>query len=100
AGFMALLKVAVITAVLGQMRVEAFGGVSVVTVGGVVGAPGFAFVALAFLWGSPHPAARTASSNAKIQVLPSINLRISCSCSPVPRYSMLLPRHAGMSRIY
>jgi hypothetical protein len=41
AGFIALLKVAVTTAVLGQTRVEASGGVTKVTLGGVRGSPGF-----------------------------------------------------------
>ena len=38
AGFIVWLNVAVITAVLGQTRVEAFGGVTEVTVGGGHGA--------------------------------------------------------------
>src|SRR3984893_679633 len=88
AGFIALLNVAVMTAVVGQMRVEAFGGVSLVTVGGVVGAP--AFAAPEFLSMSPHPATRTASSNAKIQILPIIKLRISCSSLPATRHSRFL----------
>ena len=41
AGFIALLNVAVITAELGEARVEPRGGVTEVTVGGVSGAPGF-----------------------------------------------------------
>jgi hypothetical protein len=36
AGFIALLKAAVMTAVLGQIGVEPFGGVTSVTVGGVI----------------------------------------------------------------
>src|SRR5437868_709091 len=83
AGFIALLKVAVTTGVLGQTRVEASGGVTNVTVGGVSGSPGFP----APLSGSPHPARRTANRNAKsaeIQILLKFNLRIRFSSSSLP----------------
>jgi len=40
AGFMALLNDALTIAVLGQFKVEAFGGVTEVTVGGTSGLPG------------------------------------------------------------
>ena len=45
AGFIGLLKVAVITVEPGEARLEPSGGVTEITVGGVSGAPGF----LAFL---------------------------------------------------
>jgi hypothetical protein len=80
AGFIALLNVAVMTAVLGQTRVEASGGVTVVTAGGVSGLPGFpAFPAFAFLSESPQPATRAASRNGKIHVLITVTLYISFS---------------------
>jgi len=77
AGFIGLLNVAVITAVLGQTSVEPSGGVTDVTVGGVSGSPGFP--AFAFLSESLHPATRAASRNAEIQILLTINLRIKVS---------------------
>jgi hypothetical protein len=76
AGFIALLNVAVITAMLGQTRVEPFGGVTEVTVGGVRGLP-VPFAAS----GSPHPANATAKRNAGIQILLTFNVRISFSSS-------------------
>jgi hypothetical protein len=76
-GFIALLNVAVITATLGQTRVEPFGGVTEVTVGGVRGLPALP----GFLSGSPHPATKAASRNAEIQILLTMNLRISFSSS-------------------
>jgi len=88
AGFMALLNVAVITARLGQTRVEPFGGVTEVTVGGVRGLPGFP----GFLSASLHPATRTASRNAEIQTLLTINLRISFSSSPSYKAFRAYPR--------
>jgi hypothetical protein len=78
AGFMGLLKVApMIRPLLGQTLVEAFSGVTEITVGGVVGAPGLP--AFPFLSESPHPATTAASRNAEINILLTINLRISFS---------------------
>jgi hypothetical protein len=77
AGFIALLNVALITAMLGQTRVKPFVGVTETTVGAVRGLPG-----LPPLSESPHPAAKTASRNAEIQILLTFNLRISFSSSP------------------
>src|SRR5689334_8946498 len=94
AGFIALLKVAVITAVLGQTRVEASGGVTVIMVGGVRGSPGFP----APPSGSPHPARTTASMNAKnaaIQTLRTFNLHIRFSSSSLPSDKAF---HASMNR--
>ena len=65
AGFIALLKVAVMTAVFGQARVEPSGGVTEVTVGGARGAPGLT----GFLSGSPHPVAKMSSRNAANQIV-------------------------------
>src|SRR5437868_14691617 len=76
AGFIALLKVAVTTGVLGQTRVEPAGGVTAITVGGLVGLPG---PALAFLSGSPHPATTKAISDARTRLLATINLRMCFS---------------------
>jgi hypothetical protein len=73
---MGLLNVAVTTATLGQTRVEPAGGVTAVTVGG---ASGVVVPAVACLSGSPHPAKRTASRNAGIQILLTFNLRIGFS---------------------
>ena len=73
ARFIALLKVAVITAVL--TTVEPSGGVAEVTLGGVSGSPG----SLAFLSQSPHPTTRTASRNTQIQILLTTNLCITSS---------------------
>jgi len=80
AGFIALLNVAVIIATLGQTMELPFGGVTVVTVGGVRGSPGFPVPAL--LPEPQHPAITTVNRNARIQVLPTFNLRISFSSSP------------------
>jgi len=64
-GFIALLKVAVTTAVLGQMSVEPVGGVTDVTVGGATGSVG----AAPFLSGSPQPAAKMSTKSAVKQML-------------------------------
>jgi hypothetical protein len=75
-----LLKVALTTAVLAQTEVEASGGVTEITVGGVRGSPAFPGP----LSGSPHPARRTANRNAKnaeIQFFLAFNLRIRFSSS-------------------
>jgi hypothetical protein len=78
AGFIGLLNVAVIIATLGQTRVEPFGGVTEVTVGGVKGE-----VAVpAILSGSLHPVTTKAERNASIQILANFKLRISFSSSP------------------
>jgi hypothetical protein len=82
AGFIALLNVAVITAVLGQTRVEPSGGVTDVTAGGVKGSPGFEVVP-AVLSLSLHPAINPAERNAAIHIFRTFNLRISFSSSPV-----------------
>ena len=84
-GFIALLNVAVITALLGQ---SPFGRVTdtVGRVNGEVAPP-------VLLSGSPHPAITTASRNAGIQILLTFNLRISFSSSP--SYKAF---HASMNR--
>jgi hypothetical protein len=79
-GFIALLKVAVTTAVLGHIRVEALIGVTDVTVGGAKGLPGVN--AFGFLSGSLHPVARTNSRNAGIQILLIFTFRMCISSSP------------------
>jgi hypothetical protein len=87
ARFIALLNVAVITAVLGQTRVEASGGVTDVTVGGVDGSPGFVGVPAVFVL-ALHPARTAAERNAAIQRFRTFNVSISFSSSPshgVPR---------------
>jgi hypothetical protein len=91
-GFIALLNVAVTTAVLGQTRVEPLGGVTETTVGGLKGevAPGVPLSA------SLHPAATAANRNAGIQsFLKFDTLRISFSsiqpCKAIhaePRYQV------------
>lgn len=80
AGFIGLLKVAVMTAVLGQTSVEPFGGVTVITVGGVRGSPGLPVPAR--LSESPQPAIRTANKSAGIQTLETFSMRICISSSP------------------
>ena len=77
AGFIALLNVALITAMLGQTRVKPAVGVTEATVGVVRGLPGPPAVS-----GSPHPATRAANRNAGIQILLTFSLRISFSSSP------------------
>ena len=64
AGFIALLKVALIMAVPGQIPVLPFAGVTRTTEGGVVGE-----VATAFLSGSPQPAIKPSSRRAVRQIL-------------------------------
>src|SRR5258708_30417970 len=81
ARFIALLNVAVITAVLGQTRVEASGGVTDVTVGGVDGSPGFVGVPPVFVL-ALHPARTAAERNASIQRFRTINVSNSFSSSP------------------
>jgi hypothetical protein len=76
AGFIALLNVAVITAVLGQTRVEPLGGVARVTVGGVRGSPGFP--AFGLLSGSPHPAVKLSNRSTVNQILRLLCVRIQC----------------------
>jgi hypothetical protein len=76
-GFIALLKVAVTIAVLGQTGVVPLGGVTTVTVGGVRGSPGFPVPAR--LSPSLHPAMTTANKNAGIQILETFNVLISFS---------------------
>jgi hypothetical protein len=80
AGFIALLNVAVIIAMLGQTTELPFGGVTVVTVGGVKGSPGFPVPAL--LPEPQHPAITTVNRKVGIQILQTFNLRISFSSSP------------------
>lgn len=84
AGFIALLKVAVITAVLGHTRVEPAGGVTAVTVGGVSGASGFPDPAI--LSGSLQPAIRAANKNAERKISINFTLRISFSSPPSSKY--------------
>ena len=67
AGFIALLNLALIMAVLGHTGTPLFGGVTKVIVGGVSGSPGFP--ALAFLSKSPHPTAKLSSRSAVKQVV-------------------------------
>src|SRR5476649_69427 len=63
AGFIALLKVALIMAELGHTPAVALGGVTRITVGGVVGPT------TPFLSGSPHPATKLSSRSAVNQIL-------------------------------
>jgi hypothetical protein len=101
AGFIGLLNVAVITAVLGQTSVEPSGGVTDVIVGGVSGLPGFpAFPAFAFLSESLHPATRAASRNAEIQILVTLALCISFSCSTADNASFVLFHRLPHVRIF
>jgi hypothetical protein len=74
AGFMGLLNVALMMAVLGHTAGLPLTGVSEVTVGAVRGAPGFP--APAFLSESPQPAMTAANRNAGIQILANFNVRI------------------------
>jgi hypothetical protein len=62
-GFIALLNVAVIRALLGQLPEEPSGGVTEVTIGAV----NWGFPKL-ILSASPHPAITTAKKNARIQI--------------------------------
>jgi len=82
AGFMALLKVALMTTGLPHVKVEPLSGFTEVTAGGVSGLPGFP--APEFASGSPQPASRPANRIAGIQTLVDFNLRISFS--PSTRY--------------
>ena len=77
AGFMALVKVALMTRGLPQVKVEPLRGFTEVTAGGVRGLPGFP----TFGSESPQPASRPANRNAGIQTLVNLNLRISFSPS-------------------
>jgi hypothetical protein len=97
AGFIALLNVAVIRgALLGQRRVPF--GVTESAVGGVSGSP--APPVPAFLSGSLHPIAKTASRNAEIQILLTFNLRISFSSSHNYMAFQGLHRNAGSILTY
>jgi len=80
AGFMALLKTAVTTA-LGHIPEDPFGGSTdgASTVGAAKGEPGFPTPA--FLSESPHPAARMASRSAENKIPFTVNLRMSFSSS-------------------
>jgi hypothetical protein len=91
AGFIALLNVAVTIAMLGQTTELPFAGVTVVTVGGVKGAPGFPVPTS--LSGSLHPAITTANRNVGIKTLLTFNLRISFSSSP--SYEAFYAAHSG-----
>src|SRR5436305_8594667 len=66
AGFIALLNVALIMAVLGQTPTLPFSGVTEVTVGGVPGEPAAAAFCLS---GSLHPMAKMRSRNAVNRIL-------------------------------
>ena len=85
AGFIALLNVAVITAELGEARVEPSGGVTEVTLGGVSGSLGLP--AFAFLSKSRQPATKATNMNATNEIFPVLNLRISFSVPLVTRGS-------------
>src|SRR5438105_3881955 len=79
AGFIGLLKVAVINAVLGQTRVEPLGGVTLVTVGGARGEVGLVTLA-PFLSGSPQPAITSRAINtAETQIFPMFSVRMRFS---------------------
>jgi hypothetical protein len=67
AGFIALLNVAVTSAVFGQKRVEPAGGVTAVTVGAVWGAAGSA--AFGFRLGLQHPVAKPTNRSARNKIL-------------------------------
>jgi hypothetical protein len=88
AGFMALVKVALMTTGLPQVKVDPLSGFTDVTAGGVRGLPGFP----AFTSESPQPAIRTANRNAGIHILPTFNLRITSPLHAVIRRSTLLVR--------
>ena len=77
AGFIALVKVALITTGLPHVKVEPVSGFTEVTAGGVVGLPGLFAPELAS--GSLQPASRPANRNAGIQSLVNLELRISFS---------------------
>jgi hypothetical protein len=77
AGFMALLKDALMTTAVPQVRVEPERGFTDVTWGGVRGLPGFP--APGFASESPQPAMAMASKRTGIQILLTFNLRISFS---------------------
>ena len=76
AGFIALLKVALIMAVLGHTPALPFGGVTRITVGGVVGG-----VASPFLSGSLHPMAKLTNRSAVNQILFLLCVRMRASSS-------------------
>jgi hypothetical protein len=77
AGFMALLKDALITTGVPQVRIEPARGFTDDTWGGVRGLPGFP--APGFASESPQPAIAMASRKTGIQILLTFNLRISFS---------------------
>jgi hypothetical protein len=77
AGFMALVKVALMTTGLPQVKVEPLRGFTEVTAGGVRGLPGFP----TFGSESPQPVSKPANRNAGIQTLVNFSLRISFSPS-------------------
>ena len=77
AGFMALVKVALMTTGLPHVKVEPVRGFTEVTAGGVRGLPGFP----AFVSESPQPASTPANRNARIHTLVNFSLRISFSPS-------------------
>src|SRR5205807_764198 len=74
AAFMALLKVALIMAVLGHTPALPFGGVTRITVGGVVGG-----VAIPLLSGSPHPMAKPINRSAVNPILCLLCVRMRAS---------------------
>lgn len=82
AGFMLLLKIAVITGALGQASVVPFDGVTEVTVGAASGVP----AATAFPSGSPHPAVKLSSRSAinQIPCLRSIRIQTISPALPPP----------------
>jgi hypothetical protein len=77
AGFIALLKVALIMALLGQTPTVAFGGVTRFTVGAVCGAAGLP--AFGLLLGLQHPAAKPSNmSSAANKILWLLCVHIVC----------------------
>src|SRR5947208_3939350 len=74
AAFIALLKVALIMALLGHTPALPFGGVTRITVGGVVGG-----VAIPLLSGSPHPMAKLINRSAVNPILCLLCVRMRAS---------------------
>ena len=91
AGFMALLKVALMITGLPHVKVEPLRGFTEVTAGGVKGLTGFP--APEFASGSLQPAIARANRNAGIQILQTFDVRISFSSSPSCK-----PLHTSRSR--
>src|SRR5436309_5644263 len=88
AGFMSLLKVALIMAVLGQTPTLPLSGVTRTTVGGVAGDE----AATPFLSGSPHPAVKMSNRSAANQILWILYIRIHTSSSRLNCRRILFPQ--------